>query len=570
MDEERSDLPTWAPVASAPAERRESPRAPLERPVRIGPPGGMPYATVSARDFSTGGLFIDSEREVRVGARFAVEVPIGDTETAYVPVAEVVDNRSSVLGSGFGVRFIDVSADTKSLLRDAISTRVHMPLQSEPDEGEPTGFDGPLATSTLGSSVLLQEKRSFGAEPVVFPMKAPRTPNVAEVLGSGPDRLTNDAAATPTWFDCYRRGLLKVKVWVRSLSLLSGLLYTLAALAVMTVGLLVLLKGPLRAGEVLMAVRHTLLTPAAHDRLVGRTAPSKLQDAPTPIQTSGRSVNLLPTTKASGFRPSEGPSHSAVQNFLSPSSDRETERKRFASGVSSLGGVAAPEPSWRAKSRSQRSLGAGQASVTAKEVTESLTEQGQPSNERLGDHPKRKPWSSLTRQERAVVTANWEKAKRAVSDCQNDYADDYYDADYGDWVRDNRRDNPRRRYRNDGHRPRHRRPRQRCNCQTDPFCPCDDTWSPQHIRRLTIHLRDRYTRIYRRRTYRRPERFVVDVEKLRYRPYRVPRRCRGAVKGIRFGRHPGYDRFVIDTYDRIRKARAKVCGKRLEVALFFY
>ncbi|MEL6185137.1 MAG: PilZ domain-containing protein, partial [Myxococcota bacterium] len=138
MAERHSDHPGTPPVA--PAERRASARVPLDRPVRIGPPGGYPHASVTARDLSPGGLFIDAERDVRVGARFSVAIPLRSGHDAYIPEAEVVDNRSGT-ERGFGVRFVKLSAEARRALEDEVSDRAYVTLRTIPVSQEPHSFD---------------------------------------------------------------------------------------------------------------------------------------------------------------------------------------------------------------------------------------------------------------------------------------------------------------------------------------------------------------------------------------------------------------------------------------------
>ena len=101
-------------------DRRKSPRIPLTKPVRVGPPGGVPQSPVSAADLSAGGLFIDADRPVRVGARFSVQVPLADGSSVYVEEAEVVYNRESASAPGFGVRFIVVDSMSEAAIRKEI------------------------------------------------------------------------------------------------------------------------------------------------------------------------------------------------------------------------------------------------------------------------------------------------------------------------------------------------------------------------------------------------------------------------------------------------------------------
>ena len=66
----------------------------------------MPTNEVSAADISTGGVFIDADRPVRVGARFSVQIELPDGEAIYIPEAQVVYNRERRQGAGFGASFV--------------------------------------------------------------------------------------------------------------------------------------------------------------------------------------------------------------------------------------------------------------------------------------------------------------------------------------------------------------------------------------------------------------------------------------------------------------------------------
>lgn len=101
-------------------DRRESPRIPLVSPVKIGPPSGAPYALVSAQDISAGGLFIDADRPVRVGAKFSAEILLAGGTSVYIPEAEVTYNRERNHGSGFGVRFVVADAQAIEAIHEEV------------------------------------------------------------------------------------------------------------------------------------------------------------------------------------------------------------------------------------------------------------------------------------------------------------------------------------------------------------------------------------------------------------------------------------------------------------------
>jgi hypothetical protein len=102
-------------------DRRASARIPLSARVKVGPPGGLPSSIVSASDLSTGGMFVDADREVRVGARFSVEIPLQNGDRVYVPEAEVAYNRRRAVGSGFGVRFVELEAEALAAIEATIA-----------------------------------------------------------------------------------------------------------------------------------------------------------------------------------------------------------------------------------------------------------------------------------------------------------------------------------------------------------------------------------------------------------------------------------------------------------------
>lgn len=571
MTEERSEIPARAYSSEMAADRRASARVPLDRPVRIGPPGGRPYATVSARDFSVGGLFIDSEREVRVGARFAVEIPVSDVERAYISVAEVVDNRSSTKGSGFGVRFIEMSDESRDLLESTISARIYVPLRSEPDDGEPTGFDIPpgsvlpnRAEAELGGDV---EPRTFGDEPRVSKLTSrlgdESSPSPGPVYGPMYELDVEARGVTPTLVSRARDRWSKLKAWVRSLSLISGVSYVMAALAVMAAGLLVMFDGPLQAGDVFVEARRTL-TPDVHERLAGRSEPKGISEIPSPIKMSGRSVNPLPNKDSFRLASLMG------RNSEADTSSNEGGETFAAARQADLGRPRGDSLEERNVSRrstvESRPSPKSDAPALAdpkpslpRDHTDDVPKVAEPTNQ----SPKPAPSPFSQEKIRQVEEQNWEIAKRYVSDCKGgDGEYDYYDKGYGDYYdRHERYDE----YEFEGRRRRHRCRRGDCSRGRRNCC-----FGSRHVRRVTVHLAERDAHVRKHYVLRRPNRFVIDVEKLHRPPRDAPRHGRGAIKRIRFGRHYYYDRFVVDTYDPIYRAHANVCRNRLELALFFH
>lgn len=285
MAENRSEPPTpLAPLAVA--ERRTSPRVPIDRPVRIGPPGGYPHAAVSARDLSEGGLFIDAERMVQVGAKFSVAVPLRSGHDAYVSEAEVTDNRARGAERGFGVRFVRMSSDARELLQAEVEQRVAVTLRNISGDDEPQGFDvGDLPSVPLP-----------GPEPLGFDAEVTEANRaMASVLPS----VAPDAGA-PTALVRARTNWTKMKAWLRSLPVVSWSVYGLAALAVVVVGGLVVLDAQ-RLEAPVVAPMAEEVAPELHEQLVEGKVSRGLETAP-PVQRGQDIVNPLP--ERSSARPS--------------------------------------------------------------------------------------------------------------------------------------------------------------------------------------------------------------------------------------------------------------------------
>jgi hypothetical protein len=157
-------------------ERRKSARVPVSGPIRVGPPHREPHARLSATDLSTGGLFIDADRPVRVGARFCAEIVLSDGRHLYIPEAEVAYNRDRPHGAGFGVRFVNVSEETRRLLEEEVARLGSEPMAEdgvdiEIDPPEPTVSVPPLATDAPTASEAPAETAPVGLE---GPGRAPR------------------------------------------------------------------------------------------------------------------------------------------------------------------------------------------------------------------------------------------------------------------------------------------------------------------------------------------------------------------------------------------------------------
>jgi len=146
-----SASPSEPTFLGQPPERRRSARVPISGPIRVGPPHRDPHARLSATDLSTGGMFIDADRPVRVGARFCAEIVLSDGRHLYIPEAEVAYNRDRPHGAGFGVRFVDLSDDVRQMLEDEVARLGSEPMAEEGvdlglDDREPTVSVPPLAT----------------------------------------------------------------------------------------------------------------------------------------------------------------------------------------------------------------------------------------------------------------------------------------------------------------------------------------------------------------------------------------------------------------------------------------
>lgn len=443
-------------MSAAPPERRISARIPLDRPIRIGPPHGLPYAAVSARDLSAGGLFVDAERNVRVGARFSVEVTLENEDRVYVAEAEVVDNRCSARGAGFGCRFVSLSDEARRLLEAEVADRARVTLRSVSADHEPEGLD-PLEMPTLSSLPPLTELESdleSRTEPkrggvertdagrAAIDLGSTVSPYVFEdegVVQAACSGARADPEASSTLSVRARTRWSRMKAWLRSFPMISGVLYGLGALAVFAVGLVVLL-GPSPDAEPTAPQTRTTVTEDIHARLVDGAKPAGLRP-PSVNERPEAIVNPLPEKEPLKARP-------AVEGAL-------------------------PEPARRDAARS----------------------------------PSRKVSSSPSGRERGRSVAPKGPLRSA--------------------------------------RPR----------QTQPGSAT-----------LGVEV-GAGVRIKRQYVLRKPDRFVVDLVGVKETPD-LPKGA-GSIQSVRYGRHAGFSRIVVDARTPLVSGTARLRGARLELGLAF-
>ena len=135
-------------------DRRKSARIPLTKPVRVGAPGGLPQSPVSAADLSVGGMFIDADRPVRVGARFSVQVPLASGSSVYIEEAEVVYNRQASSAPGFGVRFVLIDPATEAAIGQEVARLSPKTLPEMPNRPNSMVAEAPtLVPAAFGGDV---------------------------------------------------------------------------------------------------------------------------------------------------------------------------------------------------------------------------------------------------------------------------------------------------------------------------------------------------------------------------------------------------------------------------------
>lgn len=291
-------------------ERRSSPRIPLARPIRIGSPGGLPYATVSARDLSVGGLFVDAERSVKVGSRFSIEVNLDGGDRVYVTEAEVTDNRRLGRASGFGARFVKISDDARRLIEAQVASHANATLRDTEGFG---AFDH-LEVPTLEEPFLGADLRDMS--------------DVARVNDAMASVIPSEEPGAPTLQVRVRTRWSKMKAWLRSLPALSALLYGAAAAALIAVAVGLLLgEGP-EPSETIAQVEPGMLPEEVHDQAAGSGRPVGFAEPAVLTDEDLNVVNSLPDAPAP--RRAAAPAEPSREvGFVEPSrSDRPATEKR--------------------------------------------------------------------------------------------------------------------------------------------------------------------------------------------------------------------------------------------------
>ena len=276
-------LVPFPPARPDGGERRRSIRIPLFTPVRIGPPGGPPDALVSARDLSAGGMFVDADREVRVGATFSVEIPLEDGPVV-IPNAEVAYNRTGSAGSGFGVRFVALDADTRAALERAVDgtgpTRVPAPepswsvlptLVPAPDEPLPPepGFDGASSLSGWSFEEVDDDFEELSRPPL---------------LSAGARERIERLRSRARWLWARLQPVPKA-FWALAIAGVGGLI---VAVPMLTAG------GPDVPAPVRSAEPRPV-APATHRVLMGHAPVAALDaDSPAPAKSPKKKVRSLP------------------------------------------------------------------------------------------------------------------------------------------------------------------------------------------------------------------------------------------------------------------------------------
>jgi len=109
-------------------ERRQHPRIGIEWPVRIETSGGTMDAMT--KDISLGGAFICCKEPLPLRETFSLILASPDYSRSLEVTAEVVWSNSNVpadkvVNRGMGIRFIQVSKETRKFINEAISDSLH-------------------------------------------------------------------------------------------------------------------------------------------------------------------------------------------------------------------------------------------------------------------------------------------------------------------------------------------------------------------------------------------------------------------------------------------------------------
>ena len=263
-------------------DRRASARIPLTKPVRVGPPGGLPQSPVSAADLSSGGLFIDADRPVRIGARFSVQVPLANGTSVYVEEAEVVYNRQTASAPGFGVRFIRVNPSSQAAIQEEIDRLSPKTLPRIP---QVRSEDAPTVVPA-----------AFGGDVAVHPVVSDEPSVLEETLdidrpaaSLGPPDLTGRPSSIVPW-------RVDVNDWfwrhARRLGLVLG---AVAAVTVLTATVVFLWSNPRPDGDPSLVTPRSSVTPDTHRALMEAKTPAAEVVPPPPVSPApSEKKNPLP------------------------------------------------------------------------------------------------------------------------------------------------------------------------------------------------------------------------------------------------------------------------------------
>ena len=102
------------------AERREHPRFPLHRKIRIAYPDRQRLVTEMCHNVSVGGMYIESPNPPPVGTVVRFELDLAALKVTVRGVGETVWRRQALAASsatsGFGIRFVEMDPEQRQLI----------------------------------------------------------------------------------------------------------------------------------------------------------------------------------------------------------------------------------------------------------------------------------------------------------------------------------------------------------------------------------------------------------------------------------------------------------------------